>query len=49
MTKKNENFPVEIPRIFGALTSQKFGLKNMISTYTKDFPWKKWLLNSPDF
>ncbi len=21
----------------------KFGLKTMISTYTKEFPWKKWL------
>jgi hypothetical protein len=40
---------VEIPRIFGALISPKFGLKNMISTDTKDFAWKKWLLNLPDF
>jgi hypothetical protein len=22
--------------------SPKFNLKNMISTYTKDFPWKNW-------
>jgi hypothetical protein len=29
--------------------SPNFDLKNMISTYTKDFSWKKNDLNSPDF
>jgi hypothetical protein len=26
---------------FGGEISQNFDLKNMISTYSKDFPWKK--------
>jgi hypothetical protein len=29
--------------------SPNFDLENMISTYTKDFSWKKNDLNSPDF
>ncbi len=29
--------------------SPNFDLRNMISTYTKEFPWKKYGPNSPDF
>ncbi len=37
------------PLFFWGKISPNFNLKNMILTYTKDLPWRKWPKFAPDF